>query len=150
MKQWITIATNDKWEHRTKGSRKTKRNKLRVLEKKARPNTMKNLISSGLFEIFQKNVRTSVQQLKLNRNWKIENVVPAHAGVNQQWLQPEKMHLLSGPSEFWPQPDWDALAWPQESDSHHMTQEYCCFVKRNGAFFLTIVQVWSAITENVW
>lgn len=28
-----------------------------------------------------------------------------------------------------PLPDWDALTWPQDSDSLHTSHEYCCLVR---------------------
>jgi hypothetical protein len=58
-------------------------------------------------------------------------------------------------SETWPQPDWDAVAWAQESGSHQTFQDYCWsdIVLCRGMvqkFLLTIVEVWSATSENVW
>lgn len=34
------------------------------------------------------------------------------------------MPSVDAQSEPWPPPDWDALVWPQENDSHQTSQEY--------------------------
>lgn len=42
-----------------------------------------------------------------------------------EWPQQEKKRLLERPSqEFWHQLCWDAVSWPQETDSHQASQEY--------------------------
>ena len=46
--------------------------------------------------------------------------------VNQQQngFNRRKYAFWRGP-ESWPQPDWDGVAWPQESNSHQTAQVYC-------------------------
>ena len=57
-------------------------------------------------------------------------------------------------SESWPQPNWDAVEWTRAQftqDIPRILLNWINFVKRNGPIFLlTIVQVWSATTENIW
>lgn len=74
---------------------------------------------------FQENVSLSVWHLKLNWGWVMQqDSDPKHRSKSAS----TKENTPSGTaaSESWPQPEWDALAWPQESDSLFQTsQEYC-------------------------
>ena len=72
-------------------------------------------------DILQENVRLSVFQLKLNRSW----VMQQNNDPKQNRRTEENMPSGVAQSESWPQPDWDAMAWPQQCSSHQTSQEYC-------------------------
>ena len=109
-------------------------------------------------DILHDNVRLSVHQLKRNRSWVMQQENdPKHRSkiIIRMASTEENMPPGVAQSESWPQPDWDAVAWPQREqftpDIPRILLNWNSFVKMNGPnFLLTIVQVWSATTENIW
>lgn len=65
-----------------------------------------------------------VFQSQLNRCWVIHQDNDIGVIQQQNSFNRRKYSSWSSP-ESWPQPDWEGLAWPQESNSHQTSQEYC-------------------------
>lgn len=75
-------------------------------------------------DILMENVRwfVSAQQTLGRYN---KTMTQSTGEIQQQNSFNRWKHSFYSSPESWPQPDWDGLAWPQESNSHQTSQEYC-------------------------
>lgn len=84
-----------------------------------------------------------VCQSQLNGCWVIQQDNDIGVIQQQKSFNRRKYSFWSS-SESWPQPDWEGLAWPQESNSHQTSQEYC----RAGTKFC--LEEWCKIPPDHW
>lgn len=77
-------------------------------------------VYQSIFSGEHKNICPPTEAQKKNKRKKssliLNRMTSAEENTPSQW-------------ESGPRPDWNALTWPQDSDSRHTYQEYCCFVR---------------------
>ena len=111
-------------------------------------------MNSGLNQqILHENVRASVQELKLNRKWVMQQGND-HKHYNRMAKAEEILHFGTAKSKYRPQTIWNVVAEPEASSSRMKAHKYLSWsnsVTRNRPKFLQAnLQDWSRVTGNIW
>ena len=118
--------------------------------------SMKKMNSQVYQDILQENVRLSVRQLKINKSWLMQqDNDPKPISKSTEWLQQKKIRLLEWPVRVLTSTQLRCCGMTSREqftpDIPRILLNWNSFVKRNGPkFLLTVVQVWSTTTENIW